>query len=570
MAISHLFNGKIIKLPGAYAETKALIGMPVYPASYSKVAIIDTGSNAGWGSGSGIAGENKQSKNSIYKFSSAPEMQAFVKGGPWFALAPMLFQPSRIRQTNGVSEVHWIGAKQTTAPVIDINLTNCDFQIKTLDEGPGANGVYFIQADGTQVLTTGYGMTIIRGVRDTTKYIFQFWVGTFTGLNPQDNMPYNEMWQSTARPDLVAQSKEVSTLGDLIQWMQTDYNFGLGFRFPDPQDPMVGGDPASVFTDADLISDQEMILAVGGTEIYNPSHITEALAAISTTDCSFLLSDQYGAQLPDTVTNPTPPPPTISVFPTYNQGVLSAINSQYQYFCENESRFKLYLVLAGGRNKDEYMNYTRIPAQFYNSDYVWMIHGGVGRVSALANTRIRLWDSLAHACLILGRIAGTLPQVPPTFKEIDIVSLEHEMTKFEMEDCLDAGVLTSYYDEDMERFNILKGVNTLQNNSRLVNPDGTTPAIQVRRIAEQVNKEIIIDAKKELFTQREGVTLTSLSMQFVKDWIGVKLKQKIDRELIVDFDNIQIMREQDAYYVSYEFRPNYEINFLFATGFLLE
>lgn len=538
MSTSHFFGGKVIKLPGAYAETKAKVAPQATVSSYSKIAIIDTGSNAGWGGGSGVKGELYQDKDSLYRFRSPSEFKAFVKGGPWYKLADLLFTPSRVTNTQGVSEVIWVSAKTTTAATITLPFTAGNIVVKCKDEGTFSNGVLYTKKDTTQILSKGYGAKITKGVKDNTKFIVTFYVGTFTG-NYSDSLPYNEVLAENALPEKVIQSKEVSTLTELLDWMKSDYDFNLGFT------------TSSTGTGAIVVGDATgtLILATGGTETYGLTDggaIDSALEALKTKDMSFILSDRFGSN------------------------AIDVVNTKLQVFCQSQARFKTYLVVGGGSARGELQTISIPAAKYFNSDFVWVVNGGIKNISALSATKTRTFDSLYHSAIILGRIAGTPPQVPPTFKEIDISGLQYQLSTTELEDCLDYGVLTSYYDEDLERFVILKGVNTLQNNTALVNTDGTSPSIQVRRIAEQINKEIVLDSKKELFTQREGVTILTLSPETVLDWAKIKLQQKIDRGLIEAFQNVSISRQEDAYFLSYEMRPAYEVNFLFSTGFIIE
>lgn len=534
MAISHLFGGKVIKLPGAYADTKALTNPVGFPASYGKVVVVDTGSNAGWGSGSGVNGQFTEGPSSVYSFKSAREMQSFVKGGPWYNLASCLFDPSRVPGTVGASEVLWIGAKTTTPATLTLPFDAGDVVLECKDEGTFSNGVETTLVNGSKLLTKGYAATIHAGVKDPAKFIVKFWVSTFTGLAP-DNLPYNEVSKETAIQDLVAQSPEVANIEELCSWMTTDYNFTLGFTVKTPG--------TGAILPGDIVVTR--ILAIGGTETYGATDLDDALESIINKDASFLLSDVTGAN------------------------VVGAINTKLQHFCQVEARFKTILVVGAGSARNELKTVSIPAAEYFNSDLVACVHGGVERPSQIVSTKKRTWGVLTHAALVLGRIAGVQPQVPATFKEIDAFGLQSEFGQGELEACLDAGLLTSYFDDDMRRYNILKGVNTLQINFRLVNPDGSSPSIQIKRIVNQVNKEIVIDAKTELFTQREGVNILTLSPQYLKDWIVGKLKTKVSRGLIVMYGDVTVLRQEDAYFVSYKMQPNSEINFLFTTGFLI-
>lgn len=545
MATQYFFGGKVVKLPGAYSEIKAQVASPNNPASYGKVLIVDTGSNAGWGGGSGVSGELEQGKNSVYVFNSPEEMKAFVKGGKWYNLADNLFKPSKSTDTVGVSQVIWVSAKQTTSATLTIPFTHqtptSSLVIKCKDEGTFSNGV--LSGAGSSVLGKGYAVTVHLGIKDPTKIYFKFWVSTYTDLG-SDNLPYNEVKIDSALPEMVAVSPEFSTVHDIRTWMNGDYNFGLGFILTEVE---ATSDTGTInHLDVDFLVGNGQILATGGTETYRTQDLESALDAVKVKDSSFCFFDKEGSDL------------------------VGATATRLQYFCETEAKFKKQLVTAGGSTRDQFSTVSVAATASFDSDSVWTIHGSVKRLSSLTSTKTRSWSAMTHAALILGRIAGCSPEVPATWKEIDIQGLDYELSEQELEDCLDSGILTTYWDEELERYCILKGVNTLQNNQNQVNPDGTTPSIQIKRIELQINKELVLDCKKELCSQRNGVSVLTVSEEFLKDWTVVKLKQKADRGLIVSYDEVNVERQGDAYFTSYKFKANEEINFFFFTGFLVE
>ena len=538
MATQYFFGGKVVKLPGAYSEIKAQVASPNNPASYGKVLIVDTGSNTGWGGGSGVSGELNQGKNSVYVFNSPEEMKAFVKGGKWYNLADNLFKPSKSADTVGVSQVIWISAKQTTAASFDLVFLDLEvtLTIKCKDEGTFSNGILT-----NSILSKGYAMTAHVGVKDPTKIFFKFWVSTYTGVS-LDNLPFNEVKVDQASPEVVAISPEVSKVDDLVNWMNSDYNFGLGFSL----DSVVGVGQSIGSTDISSLVASGNLLFSGGTETYGNQDLESALDAVKVKDSSFCFFDKEGSDL------------------------LRATATRLQYFCQTEAKFKKQLVTAGGSTRTEFTTVSVAASTLFNSDSVLTIHGSVKRLSSLTSTKTRSWSAMTHAALILGRIAGCSPEVPATWKEIDIQGLDYELSEKELESCLDSGILTTYWDEELERYCILKGVNTLQNNQNQVNPDGTTPAIQIKRIELQINKELVLDCKKELCSQRNGVNVLTVSEEFLADWTIIKLKQKADRGLIVSYDSVNVERQGDAYFTSYRFQANEEINFFFFTGFLVE
>ena len=570
MAVSHIFNGKVHKLPGVYAVTKSLIQAPNITASYSKVLVIDTGAkNEVFARGAGVDGTYAKGKNAIYHLRSASEMKSFIKGGYWSVLADALFNPSNIRDTSGVSDVYFISACNTTPAKCTLNVGGIVFEVACKDEGTFGNS-YGTMSDNTfgevpitvpatltmKTLKRGYGVKLDIGERDRDKFVLKFYVGTYNGLY-DDGMPYDQ-FMDDARESLVLSSPEFSDVGEIYDWMKTDPDFDDGFVLVNDQTRPQGSlvpiynNSGTVIQSPDIVPDipDGFVPFKGGTQSYRQEHIDQVIESTKGMDTSFVITDRYGV----------------------NEG-RGDINRQIEFAVLNQ-RFEQFLVVGGGKTKDEF-NKRRATglssvqmARDYNSDYVWVIHGGIKKVGR--GGKLREWDSLYHACYILGRIAGMPPQVPPTFKEIDISGLSHDLTEIEKIEALDSGVLTTYFDEDFQRFTILKGVNTLQANNQLVNPDGTSCSIQVRRCAAIINKEMIQDAKRELFSQRDGVTIMSLPPEQLETWTTAKLLNKIERQLLVEFSDINIERRQDAYFVSYSFRPNYEINMLFFSSFIID
>ena len=116
--------------------------------------------------------------------------------------------------------------------------------------------------------------------------------------------------------------------------------------------------------------------------------------------------------------------------------------------------------------------------------------------------------------------------------------------------------------------------NSIQNNLNVVNPDGTTREISVRRIAAQLNLELVINARQDLFGGEEGPNLNTLSDQTIVDWTAGQLQFRTARptadNLIIEYRNISVTTEQDAKFVTYEFKPNGPVNKFFLTGFMVE
>jgi len=211
-------------------------------------------------------------------------------------------------------------------------------------------------------------------------------------------------------------------------------------------------------------------------------------------------------------------------------------------------------------------------AAYFDTNQVVVCHGDPLQSSNLASTGFRQWPSLYKAAKVLGRIAGLSPQIPGTFKSIGIDGESHNLSETEKEQALDAGVLVTYFDGDFNAFTILQAVNTLQNNTNLINQDGTSFSHQLERIKSQLNKDIEVNAKIQLLGQPNGVNRNTLSSNFVKNWTVSFLETKRataeEDNLIIDYQNVVVTRTQDYFDISYEFIPNSEITKLFFNGIM--
>lgn len=537
MSISHIFNGKVISLPGAYSAVKAGSTNYYSTSSYSKVLIINTDKENSFGGA--VNGELTKGKDALYRVRTQAEAKSLLKAGRLYQMVKPLFQPSRKSGTNGISDLYYINALTTKAAVMKPELTTGDAElsIQCLDEGPSGNGNE--TSKGSGVLATGYALKIISGVRDTSKYIIQIWQGTFKGL-AEDGYPYDEVAIEDSVPELVSESEEVESVGEFVKWAQGNPTFNNGFRIKSWKDGQ--------FQEADK-SHNTLVLAHDGTATYAETDLEAALEYLQDLDFNVLFSlNMTGEDGADT------------------------INARFQYFIQNEVRGEKFLAIAG-KNDLVTGGFTenQEEAASCNSDRVWLIHGIPRKNSTFVPAGYRTLTPLYLTALLVGRQVGLPPQDSLTFKDIDIDGLEFPLKYNQKEDALSAGLLTVAYDEDLEIFSCIRGVNTLQNNDYIQNADGTSPLIQLTRIAAQLNTDICINAKRRFFTTEAGPNRSSISTQYLEDWVRGQLEDKVATEnrdnIIISYSDVSVMREGDAYYVTYKFEPNNEIGFLFFTGF---
>ncbi len=542
MSTSHYFNQRIVKLPGAYSSVKSLSGVSMVSLPYSKVLVINTNPNNSYGGS--VNGELTKGSDAIYKMRSLAEAQGLLRGGKLNFITTPLFRPSRTSGVRGISDLYYINALTTTAPTITFSFSPAVFILKVKDEGTTSNGINVSTGVG---LASGYGVTIQSGVRDSAKFIFKFWRGTFKG-NYSDGIAYDEISKELCKPELLLESPEVSTLAQLKAWMDKDENFNSGFSIGTFTDLTEG---SYTFASGDKTDVNEYILSASGTASYQSTDLESALNVVKNLDFNVLL---FNENLGDAGTNDT-------------------ISVRLQYFIQSEVPGEKFLALAGkstGATSDLAANI--VLAKGFNSDRVWFTHQMIRKSSMIAPLGYRKFDSTYLNALMVGRICGLAPQVPGTFKNLDIDGIENPLSDIQKEDCLDTGLLSVYYDNELEGFVILRAINTLQNNTSLQNPDGSSFSIQITRITAQLNSDLVINAKKMIFSRQDGTNVFTLSPEYLRDWTKTFLTSKVATEindnLITGYDDdVNVTKEGDAYRVSYKFNTNNEIAFTFFTGY---
>ena len=169
MATSFIFNNKQITLPGVYSRITTSETSPARTLDYSKVLVIDSGVyGANWGGGSGIDGENFQGLDSVYTFDTIAEFRSFVKGGMFWKIAEALFTPDYTNPAStGIFTASFCESRKDYIRNTYFLATTSGgtFEVKTLDEGLGANG----KLSEAGNLITGYGASIVAGEDDPAK-----------------------------------------------------------------------------------------------------------------------------------------------------------------------------------------------------------------------------------------------------------------------------------------------------------------------------------------------------------------------------------------------------------------
>jgi len=548
MATEVNFEGRKIILPGVYSTIKSGIKNPPISLSYGNVIIIDTGSGANYGGGAGIDGELASGLDTVFPTDNIEDFRTMVKGGYWYTLAKPLFEPLQQPGVNGASTVYYVRAATTVAATMTFSpvggaANGGTLAFKCRDEGLVGNGSLT-----SSELRKGYAFKLSAGIQDPAKFILTVYLGTFTGL-AADGFPYGDIAESASPPKTVVTSPELADMAEINAWAAADATFQ---EFFDISTATVAGDGS--IDAADLITYAVYTLAVGGTETFSSANLALVLNAIATLRYTFILSDNYGDNAED----------------IDNDTLLSHV-------LDVDTSWEKQIFIGGGVNDTKFTQANgSIPAaQHFNSDRVVVVHGGVKLDSSITPNRIREWDALYTAALVLGRIAGLEPQTPGTFKTLPISGVQHQLENSDKKTGLQAGVLMISLDTQLltPSYTILQAVNTLQNNINMINEDGTTNEISVRRISSQLNLDLTINVRRDLLGGEEGPNLNTLTDRTIIDYVAGQLNDKVatatDDNLIIAYRNISVVTNQDAKSVTYEFNPNTPINKFFMTGFMV-
>jgi hypothetical protein len=641
------FGGKRIIEPGVYAIVKS--GIPPQPTTFSfgNVCIIDTGSGAKYGGGSGMNGAMDEGLSSVYSFSDVSDFQNFVRGGLLYDLAGYIFSPAS--GANGPQTVYLTRAANTTpaqigygfvgggpnggsvnflcknegqcgngyedeilakgkvsvsGPIVigssvtiavdegsgaiplvtstaittspsdlrallisDLNAANVGYTayeqageiilVARPISGAAANG-WVISAPTTGTVTTsvtqfsggvngtqlavGYAALMTPGDNDPNKFMIKFYEGTYRGLDMAGNHIGGLSPQLSA-PILIATSVEFDNIDPLIQWAKNDFAFNQRFKLDDNW--VING--TGLVDAVDLSNWTNLNLAFGGTTNYGAIDLDDTLETIKELDNTFFLSDRWGSQATG----------------TQNVKILNHIKT--------DAEMTKFMIVGGGSDITKFENVPDSSieiAKFFDTTSVVVVHSGVKRAIA-GGSGVEKLDSIYHAANVVGRLGGLEPQQPITFKNLTWTDFIHPLGQKEREKALQAGVLHNRFVPGIGNV-VNQGINSLQRNTQLINPDGTSFEISVMRIAAQLNKELILNMRPLFIGNNIGTITPADVKSFVTSYLISRTATDSTDNLIITFKNVTVRLIQDYYDVKYAYVPNGPINKIFVTGFMLD
>lgn len=528
------FHGKNYVEPGSYAVSVYNPTSVVNVSEFGNVMIIDTGlAKSGeyeFAGGSGIHGELNKGLKSVYEFDNYEDFLSFMGGGLVGDIAQKIFTPKD--GAMGAPKLYYCRAATTTCANISLSVgASSSLVLKCKNEGVSGNGVL---DDGQ--LKVGYAARIVSGTDDADKFKLQVYRGSFMGVD-KDGEPFGSKTYDEAVGNLLAESAEYETLGELYEWARSNKYILANFLVN-----MTGEATAK-------LSAVNLTAATGGTtEWLKDDEYADALEAISELDITFFLATNT----------------------TVGKGIDANTTGRLFTFLKTDAKYTEFLVIPGGESDDDLFgesDCSQAIAKYYNSGQVVVTHGAPITTRKDGNGTKTLLP-IYLAATIVGMAAGQAPQTPLTFQRVGYQSFVYDLKKKEREKALQAGIM--HVRNISGYWCVNQGVTTLQDNKKTIANDGQSMELSIELIKAQLNKEMIIDAA----TRFTGKTSSQASPQTVKNFVETKLNSvtaSTDSDnLIVSWKNVKVSAKNSDYFITYDFIPNIPVNKLFFTGNILD
>lgn len=543
------FHGKKCIEPGSYAAIMYNPTSVVNVSEFGNVMIIDANGLAlnnidntlrtEYAGGSGINGTLAKGMKSVYAFETYEDFVSFMGGGLVCDIAQKIFTPRD--GVNGTPKLFYVRAATTTPATINLKISDgaeasdpANALILTCkNEGKCGNGV----DDSSHVLKVGYAARLVNG-SVTSQYVLEILRGTYMGTDAYGE-PFGSYSFADAKPEVIAQSPDCDTLGEIYNWAANSRDVLNHFKVE-----MTGEESES------LEAEISQILASGGVTTYgNTADLNKVFECISEMDISFFLCTNLNAD---------------------SAAGLSDINKALYTYIKTNAKFDEIMVIPGGEEDTDLLgdsNTSQSIAKYFDDEKVWVVHGGpiVPRKDGNGDKQL---NAIYNAAMVVGLNAGMAPQTPLTFKRSGYQSYAYDLTKKERENALQAGIIhmrnvNGYYC-------INQGVTTIQNNKQTYAPDGQSMECSIALIKAQLNKELIYEGQVR-FT---GLTAAQADPESVKTFTDTKLSTFIatalEDNLILGYRNIKVSVKNSDYTITYDFIPNVPVNKTFFVGNVLD
>jgi hypothetical protein len=588
MATKITIGNKTTAIPGVYAQIKSGIVNPSTPLDFGNVVIIDDGTFASdnYIACNGVNGANKSGLDSVIEITDPALITSQIWDSELVPVLKSLFKPTRRQGSNGTNKVYYLQAATTVAATAAFPFVKGTLTLKSKFEGVSLNGYLVTKtydvlfgggaygnglglenlADATSTELSkglavrlengrayGYSLAFYRGVHDKMADPLNQGYGFNETALPDPTLNVLPGTYNVLPPTLLFRSPDFKRLSELNRWLTKSPDFRKWFSvtsFPfDPNDDAV--------TNADITTNQTALIPykvfAGGTTTFGAQDFTDALTAAKSLDNTFFLSLKSGDDA-DGINN----------------------TAVFNLLTSDELKWDKYQFVPGYGDSDSFLgdvDTTEYLTKYYNNQHVIVTHG----LAKVANTQYpdgyRNISVLEKTAKLLGRVAGLPPQTPLTFKDIAIDAEIHKLTEPEKEAGIAAGILMTAYNSELSSFVVVAGINTLGNNDFLVNTDASSYDIAVERIKSQLNKELIYFSTQAFFGTDKGANRGTVTPEDIGTWLKSFLNQRTASDnkdnLIIRQGAITVTVDQDNYFVTYEFVPNYPINKIVFTGIML-
>lgn len=531
MATTVIFGNKICKLPGSYARVVKSIPREAALASYNNFLLIDAGMGNGYNSIKGIKDNGKECIFSL----TEEEANYYIKGGPLQPIVTALFHPADNKPGIGtlflVKAATSTQAAATGSPVSLFSGKITASSLKTVEYGTICN-TYPNGIAAVSDLKKGF-VLICKYDSIVGKGWIEIWQGGYLGQNYGGEEINSD--EVSSSPVMIWRSKKCANATVLVDYLKNPASgFGNYFEFADLTVVTAS------FGSADI---DEMTKFSGGSDTY----IT------STSDFSDILNLTLDVDYSCMMVAET------------NQGTtLLPVTADHII---NEAKGIKHLIIGAEEKAD-----ALLLASTYDNDQIICTSGQVINKSKFSPSGFINHDFLVTTAYVAGRIFGLTPEMPGTMKNLGIDGMVIEPSDVDLEDMLDGGVITPYYDSDLEYFALSQAVNSLQNNVAFINDDATTYSIQCKRILAQVVKNLVKNSKNDFWGSKEedkAVNKGTLSDAYVKAWTETQLNRlsvapnKTENNYLINYEVTKVETVDDNIFVYLAVTVNGEINKVF-------
>lgn len=533
------FHGKNYIEPGSYAATVYNPTSVVNVAEFGNVMIIDTGLslatvngvNTEFAGGSGVNGQLAKGLKSVYQFENYEDFLSFIGGGLVGDIANKIFTP--IDGVLGAPKLYYVRAATTEAAKIELTISSGNkLTLTCKNEGLCGNGV-----EVDSVLKVGYSAQIVAGETNGT-FKLVVYKGSFMGEDSYGE-PYGAYSLADAKPNLIAESGDYTTLQQLYDWASSNKQMLAHFNVE-----MTG-------SGATALAAVAKTLASDGTTSYLSSGEYDAvLEAIAEMDITFFLCTNMNAD--------------------NGAAINSNTNGKLFTHIKNTAKFTSHMFVPGGEEDDDLFgesNCSEATAKYYDSDQVVVVHGAP-IVTRKDQNGTKQLHAIYLTAAIMGLNAGMAPQTPLTFKRVGYGAFAYDLKRREREKALQAGIM--HVRNVSGYWCVNQGVTTLQNNKKTIADDGQTFELSISLIKAQLNKELITDGQLR-FT---GLTVAQASPESVKNFTETKLASFVaspgNDNLLISWRNVKVTAKNSDYFITYDFVPNVPVNKTFFVGNILD